>query len=210
MATKPLYTCGTCGLHFTRRINAKRHNKNDNKADIVTFSEYVVGRTSGKYPPDNPSFYRIKNRNPSKRNIVHQYENDNNIYYNQQKYVLDSTKTNPMPNSRDNTPGARNQFDVERYVILNNILQSFDSATQSRKKQELEELIDEIGGMLSDFRPPEQVQAVVSGFKRRLDTTTDYTALHTELDNYRTTLIDQVLGRPARIFILTNHKSVCI
>jgi hypothetical protein len=112
----------------------------------------------------------------------------------------------PMPNSRDNTPGAHNQFDVERYVILNNLLQSFDSATQSRKKQELEELIDEIGGMLSDFRPPEQVQAVVSGFKRRLDTTTDYTALHTELDNYRTTLIDQVLGGPARSNIHTNKS----
>ena len=139
MTTKPLYACGTCGLHFTRRFNAKRHNKNlhDNKADIVTFSEYVVGRTSGKYTPDNPSFYRIKNSNASKRNIVHQYENDNNTHFNQQKHILDSTKTNPvpMPNSRDNMPSAGNQFDVERYVILNNLLQSFDSATQSRKNK---------------------------------------------------------------------------
>ena len=210
MATKPLYTCGTCGLHFTRRFNAKRHNNNlhANKADIVTFSEYVVGRTSGKYPPDNPSFYRIKNSNASKRNVVHHYENDNNTHFNHQKHILEFTKTNPthMPNSKDNSPGARNQFDVERYVILNNLLQSFDSATQSRKKQELEELIDEIGGMLSDFRPPEQVQAVVSGFKRRLDTTTDCTDLHTELNNYRTTLIDQVLGRPARSNIHTNKS----
>jgi hypothetical protein len=157
---------------------------------------------------DNPSFYKFKNSNASKRNVVHQYENDNNTHFNQQKHILEFTKTNPMPmpNSRDNTPGAHNQFDVERYVILNNLLQSFDSATQSRKKQELEELIDEIGGMLSDFRPPEQVQAVVSGFKRRLDTTTDYTALHTELDNYRTTLIDQVLGGPARSNIHTNKS----
>jgi hypothetical protein len=76
------------------------------------------------------------------------------------------------------------------------------------EKKELEELINEIGGMLSDFLPPQQVHAVVSGFKRRLDTTTDYTALHTELDNYRTTLIDQALGRPlGRIFVLTNLNS---
>lgn len=50
--------------------------------------------------------------------------------------------------------------------------------------------------MLCDFRPPEQVQAIVTGFKRKLDSTTDYTALYTELDNYRTRLVDRALGRP--------------
>jgi hypothetical protein len=210
LARKPLYACGTCGLNFTRSYNAKRHNKNlhDNKAYIVTFSEYMVGRMSGKYPPGNPSFYRIKNRNPSKRNIVHQYENDNNIYYNQQKYVLDSTKTNPMPNSRDNMPNARNQFDIERrIVIFHNILQSFDRARESRKKQEIEELINEIGRMLSDILPPEQVQAKVTEFKRRLDTTTDYIALHDELYNYRMRLIDQAQRGPIWSNTYTNNPN---
>lgn len=198
MARKPLYACGTCGLNFTRSYNAKRHNKNlhDNKADIVPFSEYAVGRMSGKYPPGNPSFYRIKNRNSSKRNIVHQYENDNNTHYNQQKHVLDSTKTNPMRNSRDNMLSARNQFGIERYVIFDNFLKNMDRAREGRKKQEIEELINEIGRMLSDFRTPERVQAIVTGFKHKLDSTTDYTALYTELDNYRTRLVDRALGRP--------------
>jgi hypothetical protein len=207
LTTKPLYACGACGLHFTRKFNAERHNKNlhDNKADIVTFSEYVVGRTSGKYPPGNPS-QRIKNSNASKRNIVHQYENDNNTHYIQQKHVSDSTKSNPMRNSGDNMLSGRNQVDIERYVILNNLLQTFDRARQSRKKRELEGLINEIGAMLSDFFPPQQVQAVIHGFKRRLDTATDYTVLHSELDNYRTTLIDQALGRPVRSNIHTNKS----
>jgi hypothetical protein len=198
LATKPLYACGTCGLHFTRRFNAERHNKtlHDNKADIVTFSEYMGGRTSGKYPPGNPMSCRIKNSYASKRNIVHQYENDNNTHYNQQKHVLDSTKSNSMRNSRDNMLSARNQFDIERYV--NNLLEFRQQARENRKKQRIEELIKEIGGMLSDFLLPQQVQAIVIKFKRRLDTTTYYTALHTELYNYRTRLIDQALGRPTQ------------
>jgi hypothetical protein len=190
LSRKPLYVCGSCGLDFTRSYNAKRHNKNlhDNKADIVTFSEYMIGRMSEKYPPANPSLYRTKNRNAIKLNIVHKYKNDYHTHFNQQKYVLNSTKTNPVYNSRHNTLSARNQFD--------NLLESFDRTIESQNKQEIETLINDIGRMLSDFFPLEQVQAIVTGFKRRLDTTTDYTALRTKLDNYRTGLVDRALGRP--------------
>jgi hypothetical protein len=111
-----------------------------------------------------------------------------------------------MRNSTYNMLSGRNQFDIERYVIFNNLLQNFDRARESRKKEEIEELINEIGRMLSDFCPPEKVQAIVTEFKCRLDTTTDYTGLHTELDNYRTTLIDQALGRPARPNIHTTKS----
>jgi len=125
LATKPLYACGTCGLHFTRSFNAGRHNKklHDNKADIVTFSEYIIGRMSGKYPLGNPSLYRIKKRNASKPSIVHQYESYNNTHYNQQKFILDSTKTDPLYNSRDNVLNAHNQVDIEKFVIFNNLLE---------------------------------------------------------------------------------------
>jgi hypothetical protein len=148
LARKPLYVCGSCGLDFTRSYNAKRHNKNlhDNKADIVTFPEYMIGTMSGKYPRGNPSLYRTKNRNAIKPNIVHQYENDNYTHFNYQKYVLNSTKTNAVY-----TLSARNQFD--------NMLESFERARESRIKQELEELINEIGRMLADFLTTQQVQA---------------------------------------------------
>ncbi len=150
----------------------------------------MIGRVSGKYPQGNPSFYRMKNWNPSKSNIVHQFENNNNnTHYNQQKYVLDSTKTNPVYDPRDNTLSACN-------VMFDNLLKNMDRDREGRKKQEIEELINEIGRMLCDFRPPEEVQAIVTGFKRKLDSTTDYTALYTELDNYRTRLVDRALGRP--------------
>lgn len=157
----------------------------------------MIGRVSGKYQQGNPSFYRMKNRNPSKSNIVHQFENNNNnTHYNQQKYVLDSTKTNPVYDPRDNTLSACNHFEIQRYVMFDNLLKNMDRDREGRKKQKIEEHINEIGRMLCDFRPPEQVQAIVTGFKRKLDSTTDYTALYTELDNYRTRLVDRALGRP--------------
>ncbi|MFL6402716.1 MAG: hypothetical protein ACJ71M_04470 [Nitrososphaeraceae archaeon] len=67
MSKKPLYACGMCGLYFTRRYNANRHNRNlhYNKADIIPFQEYMLGRMSGKYMPGNPSSYRIKDRSTS-------------------------------------------------------------------------------------------------------------------------------------------------
>ena len=190
-----MYACGNCGLYFTRRYNAIRHNQNlhYNKADIVTFSEYMIGRTSGKYLPGNPSLYRVKSRNSAKSTIVHQCEkNDNNTNFNQQKYALDSTKSNPICNSRDNIESLSNQFDIEKYV--DNLLQPFKSARESRQKQEIEELINEIETRLYDFCPHEHVQAIVTEFKRRLNATTDYTAFYIELDNYRSTLVNRYLG----------------
>jgi translation initiation factor 2B subunit (eIF-2B alpha/beta/delta family) len=77
-----------------------------------------------------------------------------------------------------------------------NLLQPFNRARESRKKQKIEELINEIERMLYDFYPHEQVQAIVTEFKRRFNATTDYTALHTTLDNYRISLVDRALGRP--------------
>jgi hypothetical protein len=109
-------------------------------------------------------------------------------------YSLDPTKNNSVHNFRDNVPRGHNQF--EKYDIMShNLQQSLDRDRQSQKKEEIEELIYEVGGMLSDFLPPEQVQARLNGFKRRLDVPTDYTALYTELDNLRTRLFDIALGR---------------
>jgi hypothetical protein len=61
--------------------------------------------------------------------------------------------------------------------------------------------------MLSDILPPEQVQAIVTEFKRRLDTTTDYIALHDELYNYRMRLIDQAQRGPIWSNTYTNNPN---
>jgi hypothetical protein len=74
--------------------------------------------------------------------------------------------------------------------------QPFDKkARETRQKQEIEELIRDIEGRLYDFYTHEQVQTTVTQFRNRLYATTDYTGLKTELDNYRTALINRYLGR---------------
>ncbi len=116
---------------------------------------------------------------------------------------MDSTKTDPLYNSRDNTQSAYNQFDTQKYI--DNLLQPFNRAIERRKKQEIEELINENEKMLYDFCPHEQVQAITTDFRRKFNnTTTDYTALRTELDNYRTSLVNRALGRPTWLNTLTN------
>ena len=54
---RPNYVCTICSEHFTRKFSAKRHNysKHNGASEIVTFIEYMAGRTSGKYL--HPSWY---------------------------------------------------------------------------------------------------------------------------------------------------------
>jgi hypothetical protein len=50
------YVYGTCSEHFSRKYSARRHNQNlhNGAAEIVRLIDYLVGRTSGQYMPDNP------------------------------------------------------------------------------------------------------------------------------------------------------------
>jgi hypothetical protein len=52
--------CTTCEEHFTRRYSATRHNLaiHNNKGEIVSLLEYIVGRTSGRYTASHPFWYR--------------------------------------------------------------------------------------------------------------------------------------------------------
>lgn len=58
--SKPLYVCVVCGEHFTRHANAKRHNFNlhRNSGEIVSWTEYLVGRSTNRYQPSYPSMSR--------------------------------------------------------------------------------------------------------------------------------------------------------
>jgi hypothetical protein len=48
---RPMYVCSTCGEHFTRNTSAKRHNFNihSNAGYIVTWAEYVAGKSTNRY-----------------------------------------------------------------------------------------------------------------------------------------------------------------
>ena len=60
---RPSYVCATCSEHFTRKYSAKRHNQNlhNGAAEIVRLIDYLAGRSSGQYKPDNPFWYKHNN-----------------------------------------------------------------------------------------------------------------------------------------------------
>lgn len=51
--SKPLFVCVTCKEDFTREYGAKRHNKiyHFERAQIVDYIEYIIGRVKGTIPP---------------------------------------------------------------------------------------------------------------------------------------------------------------
>lgn len=54
------YVCATCEEHFTRRYSATRHNLtiHNNRGEIVSLLEYLVGRSSRRYHASHPFWYR--------------------------------------------------------------------------------------------------------------------------------------------------------
>ena len=60
---RPSYVCATCSEHFTRKYSATRHNHNlhNGAAEIVRLIDYLAGRSSGQYTPNNPFWYKHYN-----------------------------------------------------------------------------------------------------------------------------------------------------
>lgn len=60
---RPNYVCTVCSEYFTRKYSGKRHNNNlhNGAAEIVRLIDYLAGRSSGQYMPDNPFWYKRSN-----------------------------------------------------------------------------------------------------------------------------------------------------
>jgi hypothetical protein len=60
---RPSYVCTVCSEHFTRKYSGKRHNQNlhNGMGEIVRLIDYLAGRSSGQYKPDNPFWYKPNN-----------------------------------------------------------------------------------------------------------------------------------------------------
>ena len=57
------YVCAACSEHFTRKFSATRHNNNlhNGTAEIVRLIDYLAGRSSGHYTPNNPFWFKRNN-----------------------------------------------------------------------------------------------------------------------------------------------------
>ena len=60
---RPNYVCTVCSEHFTRKYSGKRHNQNlhNDMGEIVRLIDYLAGRSSGRYMPDNPFWHKQNN-----------------------------------------------------------------------------------------------------------------------------------------------------
>ena len=70
---RPTHVCATCSEYFTRRYSATRHNLtiHNGIGEIVTYIEYLVGRSSGRYRPSHPSLYRMRRGEKRTHNFGH-------------------------------------------------------------------------------------------------------------------------------------------
>jgi len=60
---RPSYVCTVCSETFTRKYSARRHNNNlhDGAAEIARLIDYLAGRSSGQYMPNNPFWFKRNN-----------------------------------------------------------------------------------------------------------------------------------------------------
>jgi hypothetical protein len=187
MTKNPSYVCSTCGQDFTRKSNAKRHNQNihSDKAEIVRFLEYLIGRISGKYLPGDPLSYRPKNRNKNNATFVH--ANDNNLC--REKSDSSKIKNTDFSSSMGGVKPITNHLD---YLIhLNNLIQLNDRKSQERlQRRKIEEKLEEIKRMLYDLNSPETAQIPFRELTNKYNATTDYVSFIKELENYRRSLVN--------------------
>ena len=72
---KPIWACTTCGMYSSRRYSVKRHIQNihGGGANVVSYTDYLIGRRSGIYLPGIPPMYIPKNKEEG--------NNDNKPHY---------------------------------------------------------------------------------------------------------------------------------
>jgi hypothetical protein len=98
------YVCATCEEHFTRRYSATRHNLtiHNNRGEIVSLLEYLVGRSSRRYHASHPFWYRRRRGKGSHR-------------FGHASTVADSVGTPGMQQQRQYQPQQQSLEEQERY-----------------------------------------------------------------------------------------------
>ena len=103
---RPSYVCTVCSEHFTRKYSAKRHNQNihNGAAEIVRLIDYLAGRSSGQYMPDNPFWYKRNNpfHNVGSGTVVDTVgDTFQPTYLSQQTHLVPQYSTSPTDRSAD-------------------------------------------------------------------------------------------------------------
>jgi hypothetical protein len=137
------WVCATCPEHFTRKYSASRHNNNLHFGNglIVTLLDYIVGRASHQYLPNDsrtsknhrPLIHDYTSKWPSKRvsqagasndrayptnsnnnnNNNNMYENSDPFYYNPTPTAISSADAKPVDKVQD----RKRKYDELRTLV---------------------------------------------------------------------------------------------
>jgi hypothetical protein len=185
---KPSYVFVTCGQDFTREHGAKRHNGNIHAgtAEIVTFFEYLVGRSSGKYLASDPAAYRLKTRRNTlaNANIPRGKSGIPPSLYGNGTDDLDWYN-----NLVKNEGRRRDSNDPYRRLLDFGLLEP----TQNKKSRGPSEdeyikaraMLAGIEQVLTPFCPPEFVRNVITGLIDRCNVRGNYVGLDEALERHR-------------------------
>ena len=164
--SKPLFVCVICKEDFTREFGAKRHNKLHHleRAQIVDYTEYIVGRVKGTIPPPTelpPQLIAIRKRKGKmlKSALAHNKTKSQFTVYpdlasdslNSHKDVLSSDVAGSRPKKNDLLDETIAMF--SEAVQLKNLQRILgkDSILPAYRPENSASLSSEIGGLTHHF-----------------------------------------------------------
>ena len=108
--SRPNYVCTVCSEHFTRKYSAYRHNSSlhGGRSEIVSYIEYIAGRSSGRYLVSHPSWHRKQRQLQANRS----YPSDICIIADTTSSLRPETLLQPYPAALPNSQTATIQQNV--------------------------------------------------------------------------------------------------
>jgi hypothetical protein len=164
---RPSYVCATCSEHFTRKHSAKRHNQNlhNGMGEIVRLIDYLAGRSSGKYKPDNPFWYKHFNpyNNIGSTTIPDTIGNSfRPRYLPQQTHLAESSYPSENHVIADTAISSRPETLLQAYPLPTALPNSQTPAVHQLQK------LDELELLLSKFGSPDNAYVILELAKYNL------------------------------------------
>ena len=188
MIRKPSYVCVTCGQDFTRKYSAYWHNGNIHArtAEIVTFFEYLVGRSSGRYLASDPAAYRLKSgQNTFAKTNIHRGKSGIPAPL----YGIGTDKLDWHNILTKSEGRRRNGKDPYRclldFALLEPTLNKKSRQPSGDEYIKAKATLARIEQVLIPFCPPEFVRNVITGLIDRCNVKGNYEGLDDALERHR-------------------------
>lgn len=174
--SKPLFVCVACAQDFTRESDAKRHNSNHHlsKAKILSFLEYLIGRTNGTLPPPSQTPPRLSAKN--KKMMLDRKDSDE-----QKNATLQGAAAATTPQDSPRTPPEHIEKDIlrqpSRYGLkINTSLHNTGTPScccEDRIRKANKKLFD-LEVLLCPYADPTYVKNLIESIVRRCNEFGDY------------------------------------